>query len=161
MPNLNQCTFIGHLGRDPESRHTGSGAAVCNIVIACSEYWKDKNTGEKQEHTEWVRCSAFGKQAEIIAQYFKKGDPIFVQGRQRTRKWQAQDGTDRYSTEINIDKFEFLARKGDAQPQQQTPSQAHAQPRQSETSNQAPAQPQAGGFDDDIPFASKHYAEGG
>lgn len=139
MPNLNLCQFMGHFGQDPEVRQTSSGSSVCSFRIACSEKWKDKNTGQIQEHTEWVSCIAFGARGDAIGQYFHKGDPIYVQGKQRTRKWQDRDGNDRWSTETIVDRFEFLKSKGDVS--QPVPRQQPAE---------QPAQQEI--IDDDIPF---------
>ena len=87
---LNNCQFIGRLGTDPEVRYSGDGKAITNISIGCSESWKDKNTGEKKEKTEWVRGSSFGKLAEIMGQYLTKGSLVYIAGKMQTRKWQDQ-----------------------------------------------------------------------
>lgn len=105
MSSLNQCIFIGNLGADPEIRTMGSGDKVANFRIACSEKWKDKNTGEKREKTEWVNVSIFGPLVGIVESYLKKGSKVFVSGKMQTRKYQAHDGTDRYSTEIVLQGF--------------------------------------------------------
>ncbi len=91
MASVNKWIGIGNLGRDPETRYTSSGEAICNFSIACTENWKDKQTGEKREMTEWVRISAFGKLAEICGQYLKKGSQVYVEGSLRTRKWTDKD----------------------------------------------------------------------
>lgn len=102
---LNQCQFIGHLGRDPEVRTFQNGGKVCNLRIACTEKWKDSN-GERQERTEWVSVSVFQEGlVRVCEQYLKKGSKVYVQGKLQTRKYQAQDGTDRYSTEIVLQGF--------------------------------------------------------
>ena len=114
--DLNQCTFIGRLGADPETRYFDNGDAVTNIRIAVGRQWKNQ-AGEKQERTEWVPVSIRGKLAEIAAQYLAKGQQVLVVGEFRTRKYQAQDGTDRYATEIIVDgfsgKLQMLGGKGD------------------------------------------------
>jgi single-strand DNA-binding protein len=109
--SLNRCTIIGNLGKDPEIRSVGSGDKVANFSVACTESWKDKGTGEKKEKTEWVNCSAFGKLAEIVGEYVKKGKQVYVAGRMETRKWQDKDGADRYTTEIRVDQLQLLGGK--------------------------------------------------
>lgn len=141
---MNQCNFIGNLGQDPEVRTLPNGDAVANISVACGEKWKDKN-GQPQEHTEWVRVSFFGRQAEIVGQYLSKGSKVMVSGKLHTRKYQAQDGSDRYSTEIKGREIEFLDSKGGGG-QQQAPQQQS--PQQQAPQQQSP-QPE---FEDDIPF---------
>ena len=154
MPQFQQLTIIGHLGRDPETRYLPNGDPVCNFSVAVGEQWTDKNSGEKKEHTEWFRCNAFKKLAEVADKYLKKGNPVFVQGRLKTRKWQDKDGHDRYSTELHVERIQLLGGRpssatepddiGD-QPTISTPSQASA----------PKANPRKGGFDDledDIPF---------
>ena len=108
MASVNKWIGIGNLGRDPESRYTASGEAICNFSIACTETWKDKQTGERKEMTEWVRISAFGKLAEICSQYLKKGSQVYVEGSLRTRKWTDKDGQERYTTEIRCDDLKML-----------------------------------------------------
>ena len=108
MASVNKWIGIGNLGRDPEMRYTATGEAMCNFSIACSESWKDKQTGEKKEVTEWVRISFFGKLAEICGQYLKKGSQVYVEGSLRTRKWTDKDGQERYSTEIRGDEMKML-----------------------------------------------------
>jgi len=151
MSGVNKVLILGNVGKDPEIRYLPSGGAVANLSIATSEKWKDKQTGQQQEKTEWHRCSAFGKLAEIIGEYVKKGSKIYVEGSIHTRKWQAQDGTDRYSTEIKVRSMQMLDSRGETDstaPQAQ--SNHSAQPAQ-----QPVAAQQSGGydsFDDDIPF---------
>ena len=106
--DLNQCTFVGRLGRTPESRTFPNGDMVANVTIAVGSTWKDKATGEKKEKTEWVPVVFTGKLAEIAAQYLDKGSKILVVGEFRTRKWQDQSGQDRYSTEIRADRMQML-----------------------------------------------------
>ena len=98
--SLNQCQFIGNLVQEPEVRTFGSGDKVTNIRIAVSEKWKDKNTGERKERTEWVSVAIFGPLASIAEQYLRKGSKVFVSGKIKTRKWQDQSGADRYTTEV-------------------------------------------------------------
>ena len=108
MASVNKWIGIGNLGRDPETRYTASGEAICNFSIACTENWKDKQTGERKEMTEWVRISAFGKLAAICSQYLKKGSQVYVKGSLRTRKWTDKDGQERYTTEIRCDDMKML-----------------------------------------------------
>jgi single-strand DNA-binding protein len=100
---INKVILVGHLGRDPEVRYTQDGRPICNFTMATTEQWKDKNSGEKREKTEWHRVVVFGKLAEICGEYLSKGRQVYVEGRLQTRKWQGQDGQDRYTTEVVID----------------------------------------------------------
>lgn len=147
---VNKVILIGRLGNDPETRHLNNGNAVTNISLATSEVWKDKQTGQQQERTEWHRVVFFGKLAEIAGEYLRKGSQAYIEGQLRTRKWQDQSGQDRYTTEVVVDMggtLQLLGGKGDApagggqqQPQQQRQQQPASQP----------AQPDD--YDDDIPF---------
>ena len=103
---LNSCSFIGNLGADPEIRSLNSGDKVANLRLAVSERWKDKNTGERKEKTEWVSVVVFGNLVSVIENYVKKGSKLYVSGKLQTRKWQHSDGTDRYSTEIVLQGFD-------------------------------------------------------
>ena len=107
MPGINKAILIGNLGRDPEMRYTADGLAVANFTIATSEAWKDKNTGEKKERTEWHRIVAFGKIGEICGEYLSKGRQVYVEGRLQTRSWE-KDGVTRYTTEIVASDVQFL-----------------------------------------------------
>ena len=109
---INKVILVGNLGNDPDVRYTQSGAAVANVSIATSESWKDKNTGEQQEKTEWHRVVFFGRLAEIVSEYLKKGSQIYVEGRLQTRKWQDKEGIDRYSTEIVANEMQMLGGRG-------------------------------------------------
>jgi single-strand DNA-binding protein len=111
MASVNKVILIGNLGKDPETRYLPSGDAVTNISVATTDSWKDKS-GEKQEHTEWHRVAFFGKVAEIAGEYLKKGSPVYVEGRIRTRKWQDKEGNDKYSTEIVADRMQLLGGRG-------------------------------------------------
>jgi single-strand DNA-binding protein len=108
MASVNKWIGIGHLGRDPEVRYTAGGDAAANFSIACSESWKDKNTGEKKESTEWVRCTAYRKLAEICGEYLRKGSLVYIEGKITTRKWQDKDGQDRHTTEIQVYEMKML-----------------------------------------------------
>lgn len=147
---VNKVILVGNLGNDPETKALPSGSTVTNINVATSEQWKDKQTGERKEKTEWHRCSAFNKLAEIIGQYARKGGKVYIEGSLRTRKWQAQDGSDRYSTEIVISEFQMLDGKPEGSRNTTNENQGNTQ-----TGN---ANTQSGGgggsadFDDDIPF---------
>lgn len=134
---VNKVVAIGNLGQDPDIRFLPSGNPVANFSIAVSESWTDKNTGQKQERTEWIRCVAFNKLAEIIQQYVHKGSKVYVEGKLQTRKWQAQDGTDRYSTEVVINDFAMLDSRNGGQQQGQ---QGGYQPQQSAQQNQQRSQ---------------------
>ena len=109
---INKVILIGNLGADPELRHLPSGTAVVNISVATTDSWRDKTTGETNEHTEWHRVSFFDRAAEVIGEYMRKGHKIYVEGRLHTRKYQDKDGNDRYATEIRGLNFSFLERKG-------------------------------------------------
>lgn len=169
MASINKVILVGNLGNDPEVKYMPSGGAVTNISIATTENWKDKNTGEKQERTEWHRVVFFNRLAEIVGEYLRKGSSIYIEGSLRTRKWQDQSGQDRYSTEIVAREMQMLggrAGAGDSGGYSSAPSAAPAggqsQPQGGGSSNapqQQPSAPQsqppAGNFDDfedDIPF---------
>lgn len=111
---VNKVIIIGNLGADPETRFMPSGAAVTNITVATSESWKDKQTGQQQERTEWHKVAFFGKLAEIAGEYLKKGSKVYIEGSLRTRKWQGQDGQDRYTTEIIASEMQMLDSRGDS-----------------------------------------------
>ena len=102
---INKVILVGNLGQDPEIRYTADGRPIANFSVATSETWKDKNSGEKREKTEWHRVVVFGKLAEICGEYLSKGRQVYIEGKLQTRKWQGQDGQDRYTTEVVIDGF--------------------------------------------------------
>ena len=110
---INKVILVGNLGQDPETRYMPSGNAVTNISIATSESWKDKQTGEQQERTEWHRVAFFNRLAEIAGEYLKKGSKVYVEGSLRTRKWQGQDGQDRYTTEVIATEMQMLNSRGE------------------------------------------------
>jgi single-strand DNA-binding protein len=141
--DLNQCSFIGRLGRDPETRYMPSGKAVANFSIAVGSKWKDKSSGDSKESTEWVNIVAFDKLGEICSQYLKKGAQVFIQGAFKTRKWKDKEGKDRYSTEIIANQMQMLG----GRPQSDTRREETKQESASEPSND-----EAESFDDDIPF---------
>lgn len=179
MASVNKVILVGNLGRDPESRTFPSGDQVTNATLATTNKWRDKQTGEPRDHTEWHRLVFNGKLAEIAAQYLRKGSQVYVEGSIRTRKWQGQDGQERYSTEIRVDVMQMLgSRQGqgggggyaadddgfgdagsfDAPQRRAAPAARPAAPvqRPAPAPMAAPQAPQAGsGFDDmedDIPF---------
>lgn len=138
---VNKVTVMGNLGKDPEVRYMPNGGAVCNFTVATSETWKDKNSGEQQEKTEWHRIVAFRKPAEIIAEWMKKGSKIYVEGHLQTRKWE-KDGQDHYTTEIVVDEFQFVGDGGGGGSRSSGGSGGGGQS----------APPADDGFEDDIPF---------
>lgn len=159
MASLNKVSIIGNLGRDPELRNLPSGDAITNIAVATTDKWKDKNTGEKREQTEWHRITAFGPLAEIMAKYLVKGSQVYIEGKLRTRKYTDKDGIERYATEIVADTLQMLG--GNPNRQQDDGSSYHepAQRPQQRTSPAAPAArpqprpaPNFSDMDDDIPF---------
>jgi single-strand DNA-binding protein len=154
MASVNKWIGIGNLGKDPEMRYTASGEAFCNFSIACTDSWKDKQTGEKKEMTEWVRITFFGKLAEICGQYLKKGSQVYVEGSLRTRKWTDQNGQERYTTEIRGDEMKMLgSRQGMGSP---APSSGGGYDNEPADYAPAPAKnkpkPSFDDLGDDIPF---------
>ena len=179
---INKVILIGNVGQDPEVKYMPSGGAVTNISVATSETWKDKNTGQPQERTEWHRVVFFNRLGEIAGEYLRKGSQVYIEGSLRTRKWQAQDGTDRYTTEIVANEMQMLDSRGDnsgssmggdygqgynqGQNYNQSKPAASGPQAAPQHGNQggyassgagqgnAPQQPPAGfdSFDDDIPF---------
>ena len=159
MAGVNKAILIGNLGRDPEVRYTSGGMAVANFSIATSESWNDRESGQRQERTEWHRIVVFGKQGENCGKYLSKGSKVYVEGRIQTRKWEDRDGNDRYTTEIVAQTVQFLSGRGET-----GPADGYGAPASS--GGGAPAGPgapggDAGGFggpagggpaDDDIPF---------
>ena len=174
---VNKVILIGNCGNDPETRYMPNGGAVTNVSIATSESWKDKQSGQMQERTEWHRCVFYQRLAEIAGEYLKKGSKVYVEGSLRTRKWQGQDGQDRYTTEIIVNEMQMLdgrgegASSGGEAPQQRAPRQnasqgnagysnagySNAGHNNAGHNNSAPqaapsAPPAFDNFDDDIPF---------
>ncbi len=113
MASVNKVILIGNLGRDPEVRYTPSGSAVCNVGIATTRNWKNKDSGERQEETEWHRVVFFDRLAEIAGEYLKKGRPVYVEGRLRTRKWTDKDGVEKYTTEVYAEQMQLLGSRED------------------------------------------------
>ena len=149
---INKVILVGHLGNDPEVRHSGSGAAIANISLATSEAWKDKQTGEQNERTEWHRVVMFNRLGEIAGEYLRKGSLVYIEGKLQTRKWQDKDGQDRYSTEVVANEMQMLGGKGEGSQNNQAPQQNNQPPQTANAprtnSNGTPAP----GFDDDVPF---------
>ena len=158
---INKAILIGNLGNDPDIRYTASGTAIANISLATAESWRDKNSGEQQERTEWHRIVFFGRLAEVVGEYLRKGSQIYVEGRIQTRKWQDKEGNDRYSTEVVANEMQMLGGRGGSGAG--APMNPDNQARAPEARNTAPppdkpapaARPGAApadDFDDDIPF---------
>ncbi len=149
---INKVILVGNLGVDPEVRYTPSGSAVTNVRLATSSAWKDKQTGELNETTEWHRVVFFNRLAEVAGQYLRKGSKIYVEGSLRTNKWQDQQGNDRYTTEIIGNEMQMLDSRGGSQQggYDQTP-RSHQAPQQSAPMAE-PAAASGQDFDDDIPF---------
>lgn len=148
---INKVILIGNLGADPDVRYTASGAAVSNINIATTESWRDKGSGEQQEKTEWHRVVFFGRLAEIVAEYLRKGSQVYVEGRLQTRKWQDKEGNDRYTTEIVANEMQMLGgRGGGGGPDY---NQGSSSASRSATGEKSGSRESEGDFvDDDIPF---------
>lgn len=144
---VNKVIIIGNLGADPEVRYMPSGSAVTNIRVATSEGWKDKQTGETQERTEWHRIVFFNRLAEIASEYLRKGSKVYIEGSLRTNKWQDQSGNERYTTEIIANTMQMLDSKGGA-----PMGSSNAVPSFSQEPVSTPEPEMATDFDDDIPF---------
>lgn len=169
MAGVNKVIIVGNLGNDPEVRYSNNGAAIANISVATSDTWKDKNTGERQERTEWHRIVMFNRLGEIAGEYLKKGSKVYIEGKLQTRKWQDQQGQDRYTTEIVADQMQMLDSRGGGMGgqggggggfQQQAPQQnqqfgggqqQYGGGQQQQQKPQSAPMP-ANDFDDDIPF---------
>jgi len=156
---INKVILVGNLGKDPEAKFMPNGNAVTNITIATSETWKDKQSGQQQERTEWHRVVFFNRLAEIAGEYLKKGSKVYLEGSLRTRKWQAQDGQDRYTTEIVANEMQMLDSRGGSSEYSNPDSEINEPPRQSKASSSAVSKEVtpsidsgSNSFDDDIPF---------
>ena len=161
---INKVILVGNLGADPETRYTASGSAITNVSLATTDSWRDKQTGENQEKTEWHRVVFFNRLAEIAGEYLRKGSQVYVEGRIQTRKWQGQDGQDRYTTEVVANEMQMLGGRAgdsaprpkqgggfrDSRPTQQAP--AAPAPAQPAPAQPAPAAADDNFTDDDIPF---------
>ncbi len=156
MAGINKVILVGNLGAKPEVKYASNGNAIANLSVATSESWTDKNSGERQDRTEWHRVSLFGKLAEIAGQYLDKGSKVYVEGKLQTRKWQDQNGQDRYTTEVVVSGFngtlQMLDRRDDAgskPPSAPSSAKTDSTPSQPEPSITPVAQEE---FEDDIPF---------
>lgn len=145
MRGINKVILVGNLGDDPKMNYTAGGAAIANISVATSESWKDKQTGEKREKTEWHRVVFFNRLAEVVGEYLQKGAQVYLEGKLQTRKWQDRDGNDRYTTEIVAREMQML---GGGKPRDQQDAQAPQQGGFRQPDQQA----DTGFTDDDIPF---------
>ncbi len=162
---MNKVILIGNLGSDPDTRYMDNGDAVTTISVATNRRWKDRTSGEQKSHTEWHLCVAFGKRAETMTTYLRKGSKVCVEGELRTRKWDDKEGVTRYTTEIRVDNFEFLDKKeGEGRPPhpasppyntgegKEPDTDQDGLPPQSRTDADDSAPPAQDDFDDDIPF---------
>jgi len=161
MASINKVILIGNLGRDPEVRYAPSGSAICNITLATSRNWKNKDTGERQEDTEWHRVVFFDRLAEIAGEYLKKGRPVYVEGHLKTRKWTDKEGVEKYTTEIIADQMQLLGgREGmgggdDGGSREDRPQRSGGGSSRPSAPASKPAAKSSTGFDDmddDIPF---------
>lgn len=153
MASVNKVIIVGNLGRDPEMKYLPSGDAICSITVATTDTWKDKASGEKKEQTEWHRITFFGKLAEVVGQYVKKGSAIYVEGSLRTRKYTDKDGVEKYATDIKADNMQMLGGRqgGDDAGGGARPAPARSGPGQASHQGH-PAQNNFADMDDDIPF---------
>ena len=155
---VNKVILIGNLGQDPEVKYMPNGNAVANITVATSESWKDKNTGEQVDKTEWHRVVFFRRLAEIVGEYLKKGSKIYIEGKLQTRKWQDKNGADHWTTEVIASEMQMLDSRGGGSSDfnqsqgQGAPSQSAPQSGQQSAPSQAAPAPMNNDFDDDIPF---------
>ena len=146
---VNKVILVGNLGKDPEVRYSPKGSAMANVTIATAESWKDKQSGEKQEKTEWHRVVFFNRLAEIVGEYLKKGSQVYIEGRLQTRKWQGKDGQDRYTTEIVANEMQMLGSRSGGGGDTSWNQQSNNAPSQQSSPASAPP---ADDFDDDVPF---------
>lgn len=160
MSGVNKVIIVGNLGQDPEVRYMPSGDAVANMSLATSESWKDKQTGEQKEVTEWHKVAIFGKLAEIAGQYLKKGSKVYIEGKLKTRKWTDQQGVEKYTTEIILDGFNSKMEMLDGKPQGQSGGQQQGgfAPQQQAAQQQ---QQQGGGFQQQAPQQQAPQQSGG
>lgn len=172
MASVNKVILVGNLGRDPEVRYSAEGSAICNISIATTSQWKDRTSGERREETEWHRVVFYNRLAEIAGEYLRKGRPVYVEGRLRTRKWTGQDGQERFTTEIIAEQMQMLGGRdggdmgggsmgggeygggGGGAPAPQRAQRPAPQPQQQQQAprNNAPMSDNLADMDDDIPF---------
>jgi single-strand DNA-binding protein len=144
---INKVIIVGNLGGDPETRYMPSGSAVTNLTVATNESWKDKQTGEQKDRTEWHKVAMFNRLAEVAAEYLRKGSQVYIEGKLRTRKWQDKSGQDRWTTEIIADEMQMLGGRGGG-----GGGSAPMHSSSDSAPSSAPPQPGPDDFDDDIPF---------
>ena len=149
---INKVILIGNLGAAPEIRYAASGGAIATVRLATAESWRDKESGEQQERTEWHRVVFFGRTAEVVEQYLRKGSQIYVEGRLQTRKWQDRDGNDKYTTEIVANEMQMLGGRGGGGGGGGATAGAAAGAGSDSAPSRGAAEPPMGDFDDDIPF---------
>lgn len=149
---INKVILVGNLGADPETRYMPSGGAVTNLRVATSETWKDKQSGEQNERTEWHRVAMFNRLAEVAAEYLRKGSQVYIEGKIRTRKWQDRDGNDRYTTEIIADEMQMLGGRGGSGGGGGGYESGGGSRGSSGSESGSQSPPPADDFDDDIPF---------
>jgi single-strand DNA-binding protein len=147
MASVNKVIVVGNLGRDPEMRTFPSGDQIASVTIATTDKWKDKQSGEQKEATEWHRVVFNGRLAEIVGQYLRKGSQVYVEGSLRTRKYKDKDGIEKYATEIRADQMQMLGNKPDG-----APAQRHAAPAKAPADTPSPRSSGFDDMDDDIPF---------
>lgn len=159
MASVNKVILVGNLGRDPEVRYGPDGSgAICNVSIATTSSWKDKTTGERREETEWHRVVFYNRLAEVVGEYMKKGRPMYIEGRLKTRKWQNKEGVDQYTTEVVADQMQMLGGRDGGDGGSMGGGGGESAPRPARAPQaQRPAAPAASGanltdMDDDIPF---------
>ena len=161
---INKVIIVGNLGGDPETRYMPSGSAVTNLTVATNESWKDKQTGEQKDRTEWHKVAMFNRLAEVAAEYLRKGSQVYIEGKLRTRKWQDKNGQDRWTTEIIADEMQMLGGRGggggsapmnsssDSAPTHSSSDSAPTHSSSNSAPSSAPPQPGPDDYDDDIPF---------
>jgi single-strand DNA-binding protein len=149
---VNKVTLIGNLGNDPEVRYGKNGNAIANISLATAESWRDKDSGEQQERTEWHRVVFFGRLAEIVSEYLHKGSQVYVEGRLQTNKWQDKEGNDRYTTQIVANEMQMLGGRGGSTNNQEPAVEKSADASSEQNKQSSPNQSSTDDFDEDIPF---------
>lgn len=155
MASVNKVILVGNLGRDPEVRYSPNGGAICNVSIATTSSWKDKTSGERREETEWHRVVFYNRLAEVVGEYMKKGRPMYIEGRLKTRKWQNKEGVDQYTTEIVADQMQMLGGRDDGDSAPSDRQQNTNRPEQRQTpqpTNQRAPVTELADIEDDIPF---------
>jgi single-strand DNA-binding protein len=146
---VNKAIIVGNLGRDPEVRYSASGSAIANVTVATTDSWKDRQSGERQERTEWHRVVFFNRLAEIAGEYLKKGSQVFIEGRIQTRKWEDKDGNERWTTEIVANEMQMLGSRGGGSMSDGPPDDSGTAPAPSSSGSSGFSDSE---FDDDIPF---------